>query len=134
MRRTVYMRIVTTVLLMLYVAVGLHDAIAAITCDCHDHHICCTEQCEHCTMERIGSLCDCHHDHSTSVELYVDFRASDDVTLRFAMQPAMLGGVVSSIDEWAEWCVMCEYQVYLLPPLLSAASSSALFRAPPVLA
>lgn len=133
-----YMRVVFTLLLLLYFVAGVEQSVAMLLCECQSHHsneFCChDEHCEHSSKMVFKPECECEHEHTVDIALYTDGRSVDVSATRAYMLciPLCVDNIRLDILEGLD--IDFEYQPYLLPPLEDAASAASVLRAPPVLA
>lgn len=135
------MRVVVSLLMVLYFVAGMEQSVAMLLCECPGHHsdeACCySEHCEHCKHTdhlTFESRCGCEHNVMAETALYTDGRSVDDSVIRVLVQniPLSIDNIRLDILEGLD--INVEFQPYLLPPLEDAASAASVLRAPPVLA
>lgn len=131
------MRVVVSLLMVLYFVAGMEQSVAMLLCDCPSHHskACCHgEHCEHQSYLIFKPECECGHEHTVEIALYTDGRNVDDAAARTLGLNIPLSVDNIRLDILEGLDVNFEYQPYLLPPLEDAASAASVLRAPPVLA
>lgn len=133
-----YIRVVMSLLLVLYFVAGVEQSVAMMLCDCQSHHsnpMCChDEHCEHQSYLVFQPECECEHEHTVEIALYTDGRNMDDSAAKALALSIPLSVDNIRLDILEGLDINFEFQPYLLPPLEDAASAASVLRAPPVLA
>ena len=130
-----YIQILSTLLLVFYIVAGVEQSVAMLLCDCHHHNEQCCEHrlCEHSVSVEYKAACDCSHDHSAEIELYVDMRDVSELLARQLLQLACVNDGYQPIDIDPTYKTVA-YQLYIPPLVVGGEAAVRSLRAPPVLA
>ncbi len=134
-------------MLVLYVAAVLGGDVAALTCECRNHHHadvhtslhhvhkCSSQSCTHhvqeCGEEVVCEACSCHHDHSTEVTLYT-YPRLDEGSARQTILLAVFANAELKLEPAVKF-ISYDYSEYCLPAPKEGCVGNYALRAPPQL-